>query len=57
MLETVVGVGSTERMTVSTIGMLYLKAHEYVSIFVDNKSSKEINIFEGSQFSGYLLGA
>ncbi|PRD34068.1 UNVERIFIED_CONTAM: Adipolin [Trichonephila clavipes] len=57
MLQTVVGVGSAERMTVSTIGMLYLKAHEYVSIFVDNKSSNEINIFEGSQFSGYLLGA
>ncbi|GFT45582.1 adipolin [Nephila pilipes] len=55
-LKTTVGVGNSEKMTVSTSGMLYLKVQEYVSIYIDNNSSQEFFIMEGSQFSGYLLG-
>ncbi|GBM40112.1 Adipolin [Araneus ventricosus] len=55
-LETISGFGPGERMTVTIGGMLYLKLNQYVSLFVENASDHPISIFDGSQFTGYLIG-
>ncbi|KAF8771116.1 Erythroferrone like protein [Argiope bruennichi] len=55
-LEAISGFGPGERMTMSVGGMLYLKLNQYVSVYVENASDFPVSIFDGSQFSGYLIG-
>ncbi|CAL1291837.1 unnamed protein product [Larinioides sclopetarius] len=55
-LEAISGFGPGERMTITVGGMLYLKLNQYVSLFIENASEHPISIFDGSQFTGYLIG-
>ncbi|KAG8191777.1 hypothetical protein JTE90_026812 [Oedothorax gibbosus] len=56
MLETLSGFGPGEKMTVTVNGMVYLKVNEYVCVVIDNPSKYDFDIYDGSQFSGYLMG-
>ncbi|NXG66962.1 ERFE protein, partial [Hemiprocne comata] len=56
-LETVSRLESSgDRFTTSVSGVLYLKAGQYASVFVDNTAGSPLTVQSGSDFSAVLLG-
>ncbi|MBZ3884241.1 Erythroferrone [Sciurus carolinensis] len=56
-LEAVVGLeSSSELLTVSVNGVLYLQMGQYTSVFVDNASGSSLTVRSGSHFRAILLG-
>ncbi|KAM4869584.1 LOW QUALITY PROTEIN: erythroferrone [Urocitellus parryii] len=56
-LEAVVGLeSSSELLTISVNGVLYLQAGQYASVFLDNASGSSLTVRGGSHFSAVLLG-
>ncbi|XP_077874473.1 erythroferrone isoform X2 [Ictidomys tridecemlineatus] len=56
-LEAVVGLeSSSELLTISVNGVLYLQTGQYASVFLDNASGSSLTVRGGSHFSAVLLG-
>ncbi|PIK55370.1 putative adipolin [Apostichopus japonicus] len=57
-LEFISGFESSSRIfTVSVSGLLTLEKDQYVSVFIDNKSTQRIYVQSRSDFSGLIMGA